>query len=188
MLVVSRTHRERGETIVEAIIAFGIFSAIVTGTILIMNRGVSMAQKSLEMTLVREQVDGQAEMLRYIRNNLPLLWNDITSPTRIQANPKALSPNTATCDTPSSNAYFIRGIENANPLVVPTSSVANYGLPTTYASINHATARSSGIWVETTVAEGTNPVAYDFRVHACWNTSGDSIPVSMGTIVRLYEN
>lgn len=179
--------RSRGDTIVETIIAFAIFSAVVVGTILVMNRGVAMAQRSLEVTLTREHIDGQGEMLRYIRNNIPGLWTQLTAPERIERNPAPLTSATNTCPAPTGQAYFIRGGNNASPEIITTSSSVNYAAPQIHAQIDHLNRRSYGVWVETTEAQGTQRKAYDFRIHACWSTMGSDVPMTLGTIVRLYE-
>ena len=63
-----RSMFNRGDTIVEVVFAVTIFSMVAVGAISIMNKGVAIAQQSLEITLVRQQIDSQAEMLRYIHD------------------------------------------------------------------------------------------------------------------------
>jgi len=184
--MIPRKVRSRGDTVVETIIAFAIFSAVLVGTIMVMNRGVAMAQRSLEVTLVREHIDGQGEMLRYIRANVPSVWTDLKA--RLETNPAPLTNDGPTCKAPSSNAYFLRGSENADPQIISTSSTVNFGEPAVYAAIDHEATKSYGVWVETTRAQGAVRPAYDFRIHACWMTMGSDVPMSLGTIVRLYEN
>ena len=60
--------RQRGDTLIEVLFAVSIFSAIVVGTIIIMNQGISSAQNALEINLVRNQIDTQAELLRHLNN------------------------------------------------------------------------------------------------------------------------
>lgn len=63
-----RRVRERGDTLIEVLFAVSIFSAIVVGTIVIMNQGIASAQQALEINLVRNQIDTQAELLRHLNN------------------------------------------------------------------------------------------------------------------------
>lgn len=60
--------RERGDTLIEVLFAVSIFSAVVVGTIVIMNQGIATAQQALEINLVRNQIDTQAELLRHLNN------------------------------------------------------------------------------------------------------------------------
>src|SRR5664279_89500 len=57
---------DRGDTIIEVLFAVAIFSMIAVGSLSIMNQSLATAQRSLEITLVRQQMDAQAETLRYV--------------------------------------------------------------------------------------------------------------------------
>ena len=78
---------KRGDTIIEILFALSVFSLIAILSINLMNNGVVSAQASLETTMVRNEVNAQAEALRFIHgtvtsgssdNNLTELWNKIT--------------------------------------------------------------------------------------------------------------
>lgn len=60
-----------GDTLIEVLLAITIFSAAAVGAVFIMNMGITNAQRSLEITQVRNQINNQAELLRHI-NNLAL--------------------------------------------------------------------------------------------------------------------
>ena len=60
---------KRGDTIIEVILAVTIFSAVAVAALTLMNSGTAISQRSLETTLVRHQVDSQAEMLRFISSS-----------------------------------------------------------------------------------------------------------------------
>lgn len=178
--------RQRGDTIVEAVIAFAVFGAVAVGAMVVMNRGVAMAQRSLEVTLVREQIDAQADMLRYIRDNGGNTWDELIS--NINTSPQPISSNMASCPTPSSPSFFLTGAAGAVPSVKSATDAGNFITPVTYALVDHNTKKSSNIWIETTRAQGSGASvkAYDFRIHACWQSVGGDNPVTLGTIVRLY--
>lgn len=57
--------RQKGDTIVEVIFGFTIFSLVAVGGLSLMNRGAAIAQQSLEISLVRDQMDSQVDALRY---------------------------------------------------------------------------------------------------------------------------
>lgn len=60
---------KKGDTLIEVTLAIGIFSMIAIAIASVMNGGVSDAQTSLETTLAREQIDSQAEALRFIHSS-----------------------------------------------------------------------------------------------------------------------
>ncbi len=79
-----------GDTLVEVMFAIGLLSVIIVGTVLIMNGGTSKVQNSLEITMTRNEIDAEAEALRYIQSSYiserdladssqtySTLWNDI---------------------------------------------------------------------------------------------------------------
>ena len=65
----SRVQSKRGDTLIEVILAVGIFSMVAVAVLAVMNGGASSAQLSLEATLAREEVDTQAEALRFIHSS-----------------------------------------------------------------------------------------------------------------------
>lgn len=63
-----RVQNERGDTLIEVLLAITIFTAAVIGAFIVMSNGIGTAQRSLEVTQVRLQVDNQVELLRHINN------------------------------------------------------------------------------------------------------------------------
>ena len=55
---------QRGDTIIEVLLAFSIFSLLSVGAMTVMGQGTNASQRALEITLVRQQIDAQAEALR----------------------------------------------------------------------------------------------------------------------------
>lgn len=80
--------RQQGDTIIEVVMAVTLFSALAMSVMGLMNGGIAMAQRSLELSLVRGQIDSQSEMLRYVRDQAyrgdtayKTLWESIKSRT-----------------------------------------------------------------------------------------------------------
>ncbi|MDO5451621.1 MAG: hypothetical protein Q4F56_00845 [Candidatus Saccharibacteria bacterium] len=59
---------KKGDTLIEVTLAIGIFSMIAIGIAAVMSSGTAGAQTALETTLTREEIDTQAEALRFIQN------------------------------------------------------------------------------------------------------------------------
>ena len=57
-----------GDTLIEVMFAVGIFGLVAIGTIELMNHGLLEAQKALEITMARQEIDAQAESIRFIAN------------------------------------------------------------------------------------------------------------------------
>lgn len=58
-----------GDTLVEVMFAIGIFSLVAISAIAIMSSGTSNAQTALERTMTRNEIDIQAEALRFIQSS-----------------------------------------------------------------------------------------------------------------------
>ena len=49
---------QRGDTIIEVLLAVTVFSLVAIGAMMVMNQGTNSAQRSLEVTLVKQQIEG----------------------------------------------------------------------------------------------------------------------------------
>lgn len=84
---------KKGDTLIEVTLAIGIFSMIAIAVVSVVNSSTSGAQSALETTLAREEIDTQAEALRFIHSSYIAssgsatsgnekyidLWQEITS-------------------------------------------------------------------------------------------------------------
>ena len=81
---------KKGDTLIEVTLAVGIFSMVAVAITAVMSSGTAGAQTALETTLTREEVDTQAEALRFIQtayasnkqdtenNGFRAIWEQIT--------------------------------------------------------------------------------------------------------------
>lgn len=60
---------KKGDTLIEVTLAVGIFSMIAIAVVSVLSSSTSGAQTALESTLTREEIDAQAEALRFIQNS-----------------------------------------------------------------------------------------------------------------------
>lgn len=179
----------RGDTIIEVVLAITIFSVVAVSAIIIMNNGIAMSQRSLEITLVRQQIDAQAEMLRFVHDKArsegasgpySTLWDSILD--HRTASPEQLLEVDSVSECLVSDSVTLAPSASAEGVKVlgGTSMVE----PTTYARVGDS--ESHGISIQLTVAEGGSN-AYDAYIQGCWNAPGASRPMTIGTIVRLYD-
>lgn len=183
---------QEGDTIIEVVLAFAIFTFAAMGTLALINSGLATTQRNLEITQVRQQIDSQAELLRYARDTDGALWQSLISHT--VANPLSLGESCQPASG-SSQRFYLWPNKGAMPdtttLIRSAITSANYRESATYAKIDYAgaAAQSEGIWIEATAAATRPgaPRAYDFYIHACWDSIGLDTPMTLGTIVRIYE-
>ncbi len=186
--MLGRAYR-RGDTIIEVMLAFAIFALIAVSTTYLMNRSLSIGQRSLEITLVRQQVDAQAELLRYARDNQTAAWD------AIRANLTSADTAVAydTCPTAAPASAFTLAIDPSTgdiqrvPLTGAAFEAAGYHSRSDITV--GSTPQSSGLWVTAVQVTGTSGAtnAYDMYIRACWDSVGSSVPQTVSTIVRLYE-
>lgn len=62
-------HKRNGDTLIEVTLAVGIFSLVAIAVVAVVNNSTSGAQTALETTLAREEIDTQAEALRFIQSS-----------------------------------------------------------------------------------------------------------------------
>ena len=100
---------KKGDTLIEVTLAVGIFSMVAIAIVAVMSGGTSSSQTALETTLAREEIDTQAEALRFIQSSYisdkkledaryTKLWQAITS--------KALTVNEANADAAKALLQF----------------------------------------------------------------------------------
>lgn len=245
---------QRGDTIIEVILAVTVFSVVAVGGIGVMNQGVATAQRSLEIGQVRAQIDAQADALRYIHSTYVSslgttnpgakdVWDTVASDravaaaqdfreisdgkrcqlvvssTRAPSKPGS-DGRTFAIDTRKVDGKDTRNIAattNPSPVLLFDSSVASSSepvpinsatdnnaaeFPVTYAQVRYkelddpnTVAVSHGVWVQAVYTEGANTSGtataslgyYDFNIRACWLAPGQQAPVTLGTVVRLYD-
>lgn len=196
---------ERGDTIIEVLFAVTVFSLVVVGALSIMNQGSSIAERSLETTLVRDQIDGQVDALRFLHDayitayttsgaskivgsnsataTAAERWRYIVDSKTI-ASPTNLPHNPGNCQLPVGVTTFAINPSTMNVLTASPIQAA------TYAKIN-TSGKAEGLWIEavgpSAATDGSKTHFVNFYVRACWSSVGQSIPMTIGTVLRLYE-
>lgn len=199
------TNRQRGDTIIEVLLAVTIFSMVAVGSIAIMGRSANAAQQAIEVTLVRQQIDSQVEALRAAHQAYSRLtteeaqshstWAKLMDaaeskiddseecPDQTMLNVQqayVMDPLSAAMLTLDDNA--VRSIDAETAPIYPQVVEDEDELRTSY-----------GLWIERQPVDvgpsGGFSAAYDFRVRACWYGAGmGKTPMHMETVVRLYES
>lgn len=216
--------KERGDTIIEVLFAVTVFCLVAVGALSLMNQGTAMAQRALEIGLVRAEMDAQADALRYMHNayiasfgqsdsQARAVWKQATSEREVSsAQSFDAMTSGGVCRLPtaaptgdSDGAPYVLDIRKldggpqGNPVML-LSQTDNAEATETFARVRYYQddqrrvplnpAKPEGIWVQAVrvplQASGVLGY-YDFHIRACWFTPGQKAPVTLGTIVRLYD-
>lgn len=181
----------RGDTIIEVMLAITIFSLVAMGAITIMNQGTNSAERSLEVTQVKQEIDAQAEALRAAQ--LAHLANptssDAWSGVKGMRDQAPLPINDTTCPSFSGVHVFAMDGHNASLIKSPQMKTSDDRHAPPYAKIDYATGTTYGLWIEkkTTPSGDGKPGYFDFRIRACWYGPGLGVPMTLQTVVRLYN-
>jgi type II secretory pathway pseudopilin PulG len=213
MRLVSKQHSQTGDTLIEVMFAFAIFALVAVGSLSIMNQGIATAQRSLEITLVREQMDAQAEAIRYIHQAYVAAyqkggpaptgtageWVKMTN-KGVSAASKFGQVNGTVCPAtiPAQQPFVLNArtarVSNSAPLASAPAGVSLPPFSQVIYDVDPTTgvpfiAQAYGIWVEAvpSLANMNGTGFVDFHIRSCWSGSGSAAPVTLGTIVRLYE-
>ena len=186
----------RGDTLVEVLLGVTIFSLVAVIALETMNRGMAIAQYSLETTLVRQQVDAQAEMIRYAHDMKNDTWKKLVDDNSVSVS--AVNDNEGNlgvekCPDDFSTKEFALA---ATPSLASKISILNnpgdYKAAETYARVDSDTKKTYGVSVRlvkpSTTTGSRDSNKYDAYIKACWMPVGSKMPATIGTIVRLYDS
>ena len=208
-MLISKFQQNRGDTLIEVLFATAIFGLIAVGGLAIMNQGLSASQRALEITLVRNEVDAQAETLRFLNASYIAAYQPNSSyAANTPAGQWALISENATNDSASN--FSMAGAKcpsssqalRENSFIINTKNgkytalnVSTFKPSRTFSQVgydvNGIITSVEGVWIEavrSVLSGNPNQAGYiDFHIRACWDSTGQSTPATIGTIVRLYE-
>lgn len=203
----------KGDTIIEVLFAISIFSLVAVGGLSIMNKGSAVTQRALEITLVRQQIDSQAEILRFLNSSYVKAFSPGASVDSYGSSPATPAYRWAKMVSeigPSHTSASDFGTTTSQcPGLVADSFIFNtqtternkltnttFIQPSSYSQVridgSDVFLSSDGLWIEavrpTTTESNEGGIGYiDFHIRACWVSIGQARPMTLGTIVRLYE-
>lgn len=196
-MLVKRQKFLRGDTIIEVLFAVTIFSALAISGLSVMNRSVGTAQRTLEVSLVRQEINNQAEVLRFVHDAYisgsdtvqAQVWNNIADSSNIILANQLASLDTLvnSCQPPTQRAFIL----NPRAVKLVTNSTANiFQSAQIYSQLRYnpdnSIAKADGIWIQQLVGNNGGTEYRDFHIRACWQAPGGNVPVTLSTVVRLY--
>lgn len=202
MKVFATTGKQRGDTIVEVMFAIAVFAFVAAGSLAVMRQGISTSMRSLEITQVRQTMNDQAELLRYIQQEAladptslynTVVWSNLTSLARTETQATPYGDFRGTCDPGRSAKSFVidpTQIDNPTSASLITTPMLGFSAPMLppYPQFSVTPTKAYDFWVESVPSPSSvTPKYVDFHIRACWSGPGSSAPMTLGTIVRLYE-
>ena len=206
-----RNTMQKGDTLIEVLFAVTVFSLVVVLSLSIMNQGTSASIRALQITLVRQEIDSQAEALRFMSTSYIAAYHPAYAPANNVRTPAAefhriiTSPAVVTgsvtpfgqtdgpnCSPAPTNSFIldtrsVRYVAGSPTVMQPAQGFAQV----TYNG--NTIAQSQGVWIEAVRSPRSSDAAQanarytDFHIRACWDAPGVGQPINLGTIVRLYE-
>ena len=144
MRKVNQKRTLHGDTIIEVMMSLAIFSIIAILTVNTMNAGVNNAQRTLEYTMARNEMDAQAEALRYLHqgyvserqysgtaSKFTSIWNSIKNRALV---PSAISTDYFDVNNNDNDCHKIyQNISAYKPFIINSRAV----LPDTDSNYNN---------------------------------------------------
>ena len=177
---------QRGDTLVEVLMAIVVLSMVIVGAVTVMTRGLKASQLAVEHTQVRMQINSQMEMLRYLRDSYATdptsaggqRWSGLFTGSPLYASATASTYSDTVCGvSPGKTGFYLTQsagnvtVTQFNPVTQPATSA----IP------------GQGLWIEMTRSTGISPAYVDIMIKACWSGIGDSTDQRSVTAIRLYD-
>lgn len=159
----------RGDTIIEVLLATTVLAIVITGAYTLSNRALRVAQNSVERTEVSTKMREQMEVLRAMRNQQTPSWTELLSNSARQgsAPPANSNINLAQCQPTSGEYSIYLDIENKD--VDDPSIISVY--PNTGPS-DDAYDDIFNTWIEVYNSNSSDYV--DVVVRSCWEGIGST--------------
>lgn len=179
-----RKNMQRGDTLIEVLMAISITGIVIVSSISVMNKGVASMYDSMERIEVRQLMNRQIETLIYARDQYAA---KLAGSTDVDGNASNIWDSMAA--TP--NQTSVPAVDNCNPkdafatdkhgtsgniIFIPAGNGIAGGFPKP----------GDGLWVQK-ISNSTIPVKYvDFYVRACWQPTSSQVTQVLSSVVRLY--
>lgn len=193
-----RTRLQRGDTLVEVLLAMVILSVIMVGAFTLMTRGSTANETALEHTQVRMQLNAQSDMLRYMRDSYvnaqaidavattpaAAVWQQLINDSSLVN--QTVATQSSTCSPQKAAFYMYKNFGADAAITYKKYNRPTNFVPSTYSQIN-PDGTSDGLWIEAVSSTTANPSFIDFIVEACWSPLGIGALQHSSTLVRLYD-
>lgn len=183
---------ERGDTLVEVLVAITVLGVVVVGAFSLMNRGVAQMYDSMEKSEVRLLLNRQIESLTYGRDQYFL---QLSCPTSVSTYDQAavnlwcrVRSQTSVGSIPNLNSCNIQSPQNAFWITTDANNFLSLQTTMSSATADAFPAPGDGIWIQKIDSAAGVQVPYkDFYIRACWRQNTSPETQTLSTVVRLYD-
>lgn len=163
----------RGDTIVEVLIAIALVSAILIGAYSLSNKATQTNQLAYERSRAADFVKEQSEYLRAARQENRTVWADITN-----ANTHPLIATFYNCKTTPADNNLTNTLDGEFYLSGDASGL----------TVNDSVKVTNDLYYTWIARKTDGDGYYDFYVYTCWEGMGSIPHQSSGTVVRLESD
>lgn len=193
MLAITRRGRslERGDTLLEVLVAITVLGVVVVGAFSLMNRGVAQMYDSMEKSEVRLLLNRQIEALTYARDQYLRAQSGTRLTTAYDQAAEQVWENVRSAPS-LDDVPPLEGCDGARAFWLETSTEsATAGQLTFNTTIGSAVADTfpspgNGIWVQKIDSSASVPYK-DLYIRACWVQTSSPQTQVLSTVVRLYD-
>lgn len=170
--MIFRYRKQRGDTLVEVLLATVILSVVLSSAYALANRATRFNQAGYERTEVANIIQAQGEYLRAVRSYDKPRWNNIWS--RVQTADSGFNcasvANFGSFPSPTGAFHLVTSGSGAGTVIEPQDGVLVQG--------------NYRVWVR---AKQVAPGVADFSVNACWDGLGSDANNFAGIVLRLQR-
>ncbi len=178
---------QRGDTIIEVILAVSLLSLVTVSSFTVMQRATSTAYDALERSVVRLRLNEQIELLNYFRDSYisavasgtAIVGTPAEKWVTIVNQPDATVPTLDTCAAPTGSFYIERTATGTPEYQVLTGGIT---------AATEMPVAGKGLWIASVNSTSSSPKKkyQEFYVIACWPTTTNG-EARMSSVVRLYD-
>lgn len=194
-------NRQRGDTLVEVVIAMAVLGLVVAATMATMNQNLSSIMNTAERTVTRTKINSQVEMLHYLHENEPQIWKDLIDGKHLHDSKSGGAIVASNPCQATNNKSFVLSMNTTNNYVANDDVVkaSFYERDKVFNGVDSEVYKPTatiggGIFIDGVVNRSEKYI--DFYVKACWIPYGGkgndegvvSNPAKSRTVVRIYDS
>ena len=173
--------QDRGDTLVEVMLALSVLGMVVVGCMSVMNRLNLNVLDAIERTSVRSDINAQTELINYARDRFDGTdsWNQI----------KDLAVDSESADiggdcTKNDKSFYLSYNADTDTVDVISGSSDVSGKNT-----GGRARPGNGIWIDAVYVNVADASPYiDFYVKACWSNLSNNVSSESSTVTRIYDS
>jgi prepilin-type N-terminal cleavage/methylation domain-containing protein len=184
---------QRGDTLIEVLIAITVLGIVVAGVMAVMNRSLVGILNSAERTASRADINSETDLINYVYNNDKTIWGkimDVAYPGNSDGSAPDVAKDICKINTSTPGSFYLKPVYDTSGGVSGVTFRDNL-TATNGANQTQRAIIGKGLWVDAVSypKTATNIRPYvDFYIKACWvPLGGSSVNSQSVTITRIYN-